>query len=403
MSNAMGKNFVDFEQYPQTAHMQNRCVSMIADLFHAPSSHGPDGESDQAMGTSTVGSSEAIMLAVLAMKKRWQNKRKAEGKDWYRPNIIMNSAVQVCWEKAARYFDLEEKYVYCTKDRFVIDPVEAVNLVDENTIGICAILGTTYTGHFEDVKTINDLLVERKIDCPIHVDAASGGFVAPFTCPDRVWDFRLEKVVSINTSGHKYGLVYPGVGWAFWRSHEFLPKELVFNVNYLGTEQSTFTLNFSKGAAHIIGQYYQLIRLGFDGYKAIMKNLTLTSAHLAQGVRDIGFVLLSDNDGTSGVPLVAFRFPDDSERMYDEFALSAVLRRRGWVVPAYTMAPKSSQMKLMRVVVREDFTMHRCSLLLQDIKTALKWLDDMDDATINRYITYVFPPCLQSFSLFLLG
>jgi glutamate decarboxylase len=206
MSDAMSKNFIDFEQYPQTAHIQNRCVNMIADLLHAPTSDDAAGDHD-AIGTSTVGSSEAIMLAMLAMKKRWQNRRKAEGKDWTRPNIVMNSAVQVCWEKAARYFDVEEKYVYCTEERYVIDPKTAVDLVDENTVGICAIMGTTYTGQYEDVKAINDLLKEKKIDCPIHVDAASGGFVAPFVNPSLVWDFRLENVVSINVSGHKYGLV----------------------------------------------------------------------------------------------------------------------------------------------------------------------------------------------------
>jgi len=203
MTEAFSKNFIDYEEYPQSADIQNRCVNMIARLFNAPTSQ----DSDHAIGTSTIGSSEAIMLATLAMKKRWQKKRKAEGKDWSNPNIIMNSAVQVCWEKAARYFDIEEKYVYCTDDRYVIDPEEAVNLVDENTIGICVILGTTYTGEYEDAKAINDLLVERGIDCPIHIDAASGGFVAPFVNPNLQWDFRLEKVVSINVSGHKYGLV----------------------------------------------------------------------------------------------------------------------------------------------------------------------------------------------------
>lgn len=204
MAEALPKNFIDYEEYPQTADIQHRCVSMIARLFNAPTHE--DG--DTAMGVSTVGSSEAIMLGTLAMKKRWQKKRKAEGKDFSNPNIVMNSAVQVCWEKAARYFEIEERYVFCTTDRYVIDPVEAVNLVDENTIGICAIIGTTYTGEYEDVKAINDLLLEKNIDCPIHVDAASGGFVAPFVVPDLEWDFRLEKVVSINVSGHKYGLVW---------------------------------------------------------------------------------------------------------------------------------------------------------------------------------------------------
>ncbi|KAL4786586.1 pyridoxal phosphate-dependent transferase [Aspergillus varians] len=397
MANAISKNFIDFEQYPQTARMQTRCVNMIAELFNAPTNANSgseaktEGEGEGAMGTSTVGSSEAIMLGMLAMKKTWQKKRRAAGKDTSQPNIIMNSAVQVCWEKAARYFDVEERYVYCTEDRYVIDPVQAVELVDENTVGICAILGTTYTGHYEDVKGINDLLVERGIDCPIHVDAASGGFVAPFICPEREWDFRLEKVVSINVSGHKYGLVYPGVGWVFWRSPDYLPKELIFNVNYLGAEQATFTLNFSKGASHIIGQYYQLIRFGRNGYKAIMQNLVQISQKLAQGLTDLGLLILSDNtgNGSNGVPLVAFRFPEDESRLYDEFALSAVLRRRGWVVPAYTMAPKSNHLKLMRVVIREDFTAHRCGILIEDIKTAIKWLEDMDETTIERYTTYV--------------
>lgn len=205
MAESASKNFIDYEEYPQSAEIQNRCVNMIARMFHAPTAE--EDEHYHAVGTSCVGSSEAIMLGTLAMKKRWQNKRKAEGKDYSRPNIVMSSAVQVCWEKAARYFDIEEKFVYCTPDRYVIDPEEAVDLIDENTIGVCVILGTTYTGEYEDVQAVNDLLVERGIDCPIHVDAASGGFVAPFVTPNLEWDFRLEKVVSINVSGHKYGLV----------------------------------------------------------------------------------------------------------------------------------------------------------------------------------------------------
>jgi glutamate decarboxylase len=208
MTESFSKNFIDYEEYPQSADIQNRCVSMIGRLFNAPT-----GKAGAAVGTSTVGSSEAIMLSVLAMKKRWQNKRKAEGKDWHHPNIIMSSAVQVCWEKAARYFEVEEKYVYCTPERYVIDPEETVNLVDENTIGICIILGTTYTGEYEDAKAVNDLLIKKNIDTVIHIDAASGGFVAPFVVPDLEWDFRLEKVVSINTSGHKYVISSPSCNY----------------------------------------------------------------------------------------------------------------------------------------------------------------------------------------------
>ncbi|PTB63738.1 glutamate decarboxylase [Trichoderma citrinoviride] len=386
MTEAFSKNFIDYEEYPQSADIQNRCVNMIGDLFHAPAG----GES---VGTSCIGSSEAIMLAVLAMKRRWKLRRQAEGKPADRPNIVMSSAVQVCWEKAARYFEVEEKYVYCTETRYTIDPEEAVNLIDENTIGIAAILGTTYTGHYEDVKGINDLLVERGLDVPIHVDAASGGFVAPFVLPDLEWDFRLPQVVSINVSGHKYGLVYPGVGWVVWRSHEYLPQDLIFNINYLGAEQSSFTLNFSKGASQVIGQYYQFIRLGRRGYESIMSNLTRTADYLTDVLeQSLGFVIMSERNG-QGLPLVAFRFKTAAEggkqRHYDEFALAHHLRSRGWVVPAYTMAPHTDQMKMLRVVVREDFSKSRCDLLIHDIKLCLAMLENMDAETVRKQEEFI--------------
>jgi len=384
MTEAFSKNFIDYEEYPRSAEIQNRCVNMIARMFNAPT-HIDEGN---AMGTSCIGSSEAIMLGVLAMKKKWQNKRKAEGKDWHNPNMVMNSAVQVCWEKAARYFDVEEKYVFCTPDRYVIDPEEAVNLIDENTIGICAIIGTTYTGEYEDVKKINDLLVKKKIDCPIHVDAASGGFVAPFVNPNLQWDFRLEKVVSINVSGHKYGLVYPGVGWVVWRSPEFLPQELVFNINYLGADQASFTLNFSKGASQVIAQYYQFLRLGKRGYRSIMLNLTRTADYLARQLEELGFLIMSEGGG-KGLPLVAFRLDPDEQHHYDEFAIAHQLRERGWVVPAYTMAPHSEKLKLLRVVVREDFSKSRCDTLVTDVKLALQVLGEMDKKTVESYQKHV--------------
>lgn len=384
MAESFSKNFIDYEEYPQSADIQNRCVNMIGDLFHAPAG--------TSVGTSTVGSSEAIMLGVLAMKRRWKKRREAEGKSTEHPNIVMSSAVQVCWEKATRYFEIDEKLVYCTSDRYVMDPDECVDLCDENTIGICCILGTTYTGEYEDVKAINDLLVERGIDVPIHVDAASGGFVAPFVVPDLEWDFRCEKVVSINVSGHKYGLVYPGVGWVIWRAPEYLPQELVFNINYLGADQSSFTLNFSKGASQVIGQYYQLIRLGKHGYRAIMSNLTRTADYLTETLESKGFVIMSERSG-AGLPLVAFRFRTEdeggkSERHYDEFALAHHLRSRGWVVPAYTMAPNSN-VKMLRVVVREDFTKSRCDSLINDIVLCLGLLDETDRESIKKREDYI--------------
>ncbi|KAI1099624.1 glutamate decarboxylase [Jackrogersella minutella] len=386
MAESFSKNFIDYEEYPQSADIQNRCVSMIGRLFNAPTDHQ---EAGGAVGTSCVGSSEAIMLAVLAMKKRWKNKRVAAGKSADKPNIIMSSAVQVCWEKATRYFEVDEKLVYCTPDRFVIDPKETVDLVDENTIGICVILGTTYTGEYEDVKGVNDLLVERDLDIPIHVDAASGGFVAPFVVPDLEWDFRCEKVVSINVSGHKYGLVYPGVGWVVWRDAIYLPQELVFNINYLGADQSSFTLNFSKGASQVIGQYYQLIRLGKKGYRSIMSNLTRTADYLSEALTALGFVIMSKKSG-EGLPLVAFRLPDtETERNYDEFALAHRLRARGWVVPAYTMAPHTNDLKMLRVVVREDFTKNRCDSLITDIRYCQQLLEQLDKDSIKRQEEFI--------------
>ncbi|KHN98334.1 glutamate decarboxylase [Metarhizium album ARSEF 1941] len=385
MAHSLSKNFIDYEEYPQSADIQNRCVNMIGDLFHAPSG--------SAIGTSSVGSSEAIMLAVLAMKRCWKIRRQAQGKSTERPNLIMSSAVQVCWEKATCYFEIEEKFINCTPTRFVIDPEEMVAKCDENTIGCVLILGTTYTGDYEDVKAVNDLLIEKNVDVPIHVDAASGGFVAPFVVPDLEWDFRCEKVVSINVSGHKYGLVYPGVGWAIWRAPEYLPQNLVFNIDYLGAQQSSFTLNFSKGASQIIGQYYQLIRLGKQGYRAIMSNLTRTADYLSDSLEKLGFIIMSKRSG-EGLPLVAFRFPEpdidrSEDRHYDEFALAHQLRSRGWVVPAYTMAPNTNKMKMLRVVVREDFSRSRCDVLIHDIKLCLNVLEDMDRETIKRQENYI--------------
>ena len=270
----------------------------------------------------------------------------------------------------------------------MIDPEEAVDLVDENTIGICTILGTTYTGEYEDTKKINDLLVKRDIDCPIHVDAASGGFVAPFVVPDLKWDFRLSKVVSINVSGHKYGLVYPGVGWAVWRSPEFLPQELVFNINYLGADQASFTLNFSKGASQVLGQYYQFIRLGKLGYRSIMKNLTRTADYLSNCLEQMGFIIMSKTGG-KGLPLVAFRLNPERPHHWDEFALAHLLRERGWVVPAYTMAPHSEKLKLMRVVVREDFSRARADALITDIRQSVMSLMKMNGDHIEKHMEHV--------------
>ncbi|CAO3653715.1 unnamed protein product [Mucor hiemalis] len=382
MAENLSKNFIDYDEYPQSVELCNRCVNMIARLYHAPM-HDSEEES---LGCSTVGSSEAIILATLAMKRRWQNARKAKGLSTENPNLVMGANCQVAWHKAVRYLEIEPREVECTEELLYMDPHKAAELVDENTIGVCAILGSTYTGHYEDVKTLNTLLEakneENDWDVGIHVDAASGGFVAPFIVPELEWDFRLSRVVSINVSGHKYGLTYAGVGWAVWRSAEYLPKSLIFNINYLGSDQASFTLNFSKGAAHVIAQYYVLIRLGQSGFRKIMSNLTATADHLSQRLEHTGRFIIMSETGGRGLPLVAFRLKE--KHAYNEFDISSKLRERGWIVPAYTMAPNVEHIKMLRVVVREDFSRSRCEILLKDIIAALSALDAADELSIIK-------------------
>ncbi|XP_061976875.1 glutamate decarboxylase 4-like isoform X2 [Populus nigra] len=368
-------NIVSFNKHRGSHHSSdlNRCVNIIAHLFNAPL-----GESEAAVGVGTVGSSEAIMLAGLAFKRKWQNKRKAEGKPYDKPNIVTGANVQVCWEKFARYFEVELKEVKLTEDYYVMDPVKAAEMVDENTICVAAILGSTLNGEFEDVKLLNDLLVEKNRitgwDTPIHVDAASGGFIAPFLWPDLEWDFRLPLVKSINVSGHKYGLVYAGVGWVIWRSKEDLPEELIFHINYLGTDQPTFTLNFSKGSSQIIAQYYQLIHLGYEGYRNVMENCHENAMMLKEGLEKTGRFKIVSKD--IGVPLVAFSLVDKSWG-HDEFEIAETLRRFGWIVPAYTMPADAKHITVLRVVIREDFSRTLAERLVRDITKVLHELDSL--------------------------
>ncbi|KAG6392670.1 hypothetical protein SASPL_146894 [Salvia splendens] len=405
---AINKNYVDMDEYPVTTELQNRCVNMIAHLFNAPL-----GDEETAVGVGTVGSSEAIMLAGLAFKRKWQNKMKALGKPHDKPNIVTGANVQVCWEKFARYFEVELKEVKLTEGYYVMDPEKAVEMVDENTICVAAILGSTLNGEFEDVKRLNDLLVEKnketgvedtqvvglmnchdhlnllscvhnqhlsRWDTPIHVDAASGGFIAPFLYPELEWDFRLPLVKSINVSGHKYGLVYAGIGWAIWRTKDDLPDELIFHINYLGSDQPTFTLNFSKGSSQIIAQYYQLIRLGHEGYRNIMENCQENAMVLKEGLEKTGRFTIVSKD--HGVPLVAFSLTDNSR--HNEFEISDMLRRYGWIVPAYTMPPDAQHITVLRVVIREDFSRTLAERLVLDIEKVLHELDTLPSKVTEK-------------------
>ncbi|XVE57217.1 hypothetical protein DITRI_Ditri04bG0073500 [Diplodiscus trichospermus] len=372
MMASINKNYVDMDEYPVTTELQNRCVNMIAHLFHAPV-----GEEETAVGVGTVGSSEAIMLAGLAFKRKWQHKRKLEGKSYDNPNIVTGANVQVCWEKFARYFEVELKEVKLQEGYYIMDVEKAVELVDENTICVAAILGSTLTGEFEDVKLLNELLTKKNEetgwDIPIHVDAASGGFIAPFLYSDLEWDFRLPLVKSINVSGHKYGLVYAGVGWVVWRNKEDLPDDLVFHINYLGSDQPTFTLNFSKGSSQIIAQYYQFLRLGFEGYKNVIKNCMENARVLKEGIEKTGRFDIVSKD--VGVPLVAFTLKDSSKHTVFEIAES--LRRFGWILPAYTMPADAQHVAVLRAVIREDFSHGLAKRLVSHIELVLKEMDSL--------------------------
>lgn len=367
MAATVSKNFVDADEYPQSAEIHDRCVNIVARLFNAPAA-------EQAVGCATVGSSEAIHLAGLALKWRWKAKMSASGKPVDKPNIVMGHNVQVCWEKFAKYFEVEPRYVDLTNDRFVIGIDEAISKIDENTIAVVGILGSTYTGEYEPIaelsQALDKLASQTGLDVPIHVDAASGGFVAPFLQPKLKWDFRLKRVVSINTSGHKYGLVYPGIGWIIWRDKEHLPEDLIFHVNYLGGDHPTFNLNFSRGAGQIIAQYYNFLRLGRSGYTEIMRALSDTAKLLSEEIAALDdFEIISKSDA---LPVVCFKTKEHIP--YNVFDLSAALRSRGWIVPAYTLAPNAENISVLRIVVREGLSEDMAMMLIADIQRAISQL-----------------------------
>ena len=374
MAETFDKNMIDKDEYPATAAIEARCVAMVADLFHAENLL--DDDATTAIGVSTIGSSEAVMLAGLALKWRWRDK---VGADWRKrtPNLVMGSNVQVVWEKFCRYFDVEPRYLPMADGRYVITPEQVLAAVDEDTIGVVGILGTTFTGELEPIAEIcaalDTLAADGGVDVPVHVDAASGGFVVPFLHPDLQWDFRLPRVVSINVSGHKYGLTYPGIGFVVWRSAEHLPEDLVFRVNYLGGDMPTFTLNFSRPGNQVIGQYYNFLRLGRAGYSQVMHCLSDTARWFGDQLRDSEhFELISDG---SAIPVVSFRLKGDPG--YTEFDVSQALRASGWQVPAYTMPEGAEDVTVLRVVVREGFSADLARALRDDTITALAHLDQL--------------------------
>ena len=368
------RNFIDHAEYPRTAEIEQRCIRMLANLFHAPG---------ETTGARTQGSSEAIMLGALSLKWQWRKRREAAGASSDKPNLVFGGDVHVVWEKFCRYFDVEPRIVPLQPDKYTIGPEDIEPHIDENTIGVAAVLGTTFTGHADDIVGINKFLVELRdekgLDVPLHVDGASGGFVWPFLYPDYEWDFRLEQVRSINVSGHKFGLVYPGVGWLIFREEADLAQDLVFLENYLGKTDKTFTLNFSTGSAMVIAQYYALIRFGHNGYTRVMEIMQANAHYLAKRISEIGpFQLIGD--GEDQLPLVAFNLAEDVP--YDEFDIAwQVAAERGWMLPAYTMPPKADHVTMLRALVKLNLSHALVHTLADDIAEACETLQKKGGAS----------------------
>jgi glutamate decarboxylase len=368
------RNFIDHAEYPRTAEIEQRCIRMLAELFHAPG---------ETTGARTQGSSEAIMLGALSLKWKWRQRREAEGKPTDKPNLVFGGDVHVVWEKFARYFDVEPRIVPLQPDKFTIGPEDVEPHVDENTIGVAAVVGTTFTGHADDVVGINDMLLtlkqEKGLDVPLHIDGASGGFVWPFLYPDAKWDFRLDQVRSINVSGHKFGMVYPGIGWLIFREKADLAEDLVFMENYLGKTDATFTLNFSTGSAMVLAQYYSLVRFGKQGYTVIMNVMQSNAEQLASRLAELDkFDLVARGEQT--LPLVAFKLAE--EQPYDEFDIAFQLAaERGWMVPAYTMPPNADKVKMMRALVKLTLNRALVDTLADDVAEAIETLEKKGPAS----------------------
>lgn len=364
------KNMIDKDEYPATAELEYRCWRMLADLWSVP-------DADNTVGTSTIGSSEACMLGGLALKRLWQEKRKAEGKPTDKPNLVMSAGVQVVWEKFCNYWDVEPRYVPVTLDHLVLDGFELEKYVDENTIGVVAILGQTYTGLYEPVKQIAEKLDEIEantgLDIKIHVDGASGAMIAPFCQPELEWDFKIKRVNSISTSGHKYGLVYPGVGWVVWRNKEACPESLIFHVSYLGGDMPTLTLNFSRPGSQVLLQYYQFLRLGMEGYRRLQQGSLDVAQFLSSEIAKMApFELISKGDT---IPVFAWRLKDGATQNWDLYDLADRLRMRGWLVPAYPMPDAISNLVVQRIVVRVGLSRDLAGFLIDTIKEEVEELE----------------------------
>jgi glutamate decarboxylase len=363
------RNFADPDMYPHTKETEFKCVRWLHDLWNGPKNAEP-------YGAATIGSSEACMLGGLAHKWNWIEARKKAKKNFNRPNMVTGGNVQIVWKKFLRYFDVEPRIVPLKPGNYRLTAEHLDKYVDENTICVVAIAGQTFTGEDDDIQEIHDWLdkYERKtgISIPMHIDGASGGFVNPFLYPDYKWDFRLPRVQSINASGHKYGLVPPGLGWIVFKDRKVFNENLVFYVNYLGGEAPTATLNFSKSSATILVQYYMFLRLGREGYTRIMRHAVSHAEYLRDRLTKSGKFQIMN--ATQRIPVVALTL-DKSVKKYNEFDISNKVRERGWILAAYSMPPDAQTVNSLRIVVRPHLNRNVAELLADDIERACEFLE----------------------------
>ena len=373
MDLSIDKNMIDKDEYPQSAELESRCIHMLADLWHSPAAA-------TTIGTSTVGSSEACMLGGLAALWRWRAARKTAGKPTTTPNMVCGP-VQVCWHKFARYWDVEIREVPMSDGQWFMTPQDMLERVDENTIVVVPTFGQTFTGLYETVKPLSDALddLEKRngLNVAIHVDGASGAMLAPFCAPDIEWDFRLSRVKSISTSGHKFGLAPLGAGWVVWRDAQDLPEGLIFHVNYLGGDMPTFALNFSRPAGQIIAQYYNFLRLGREGYERIHSACYETAQFLARELVKIGpFEMLYNGDPQLGIPALTWRLKPGANANFSLYDLADRLRIRGWLVPAYSLPANVEKVVVQRILVRQGLSIDMAKLLLADFERDIKFFEE---------------------------
>eukprot|EP00511_Aplanochytrium_stocchinoi_P009187 CAMPEP_0204863496 /NCGR_PEP_ID=MMETSP1348-20121228/3354_1 /ASSEMBLY_ACC=CAM_ASM_000700 /TAXON_ID=215587 /ORGANISM="Aplanochytrium stocchinoi, Strain GSBS06" /LENGTH=570 /DNA_ID=CAMNT_0052013835 /DNA_START=95 /DNA_END=1807 /DNA_ORIENTATION=+ len=398
-------NLADQTVYPASFRMHNKCVNIVANLWNCPKPKDFDNNGGTYAGAGTVGSTEACLLSGLALKFRWRkwyarkyNKSEEEVLS-IRPNLVISTLYQAAWEKLFKYFDIIPKFVRPSYKEMKIDPEKVGALIDEHTMGVVCIMGNHYSGHYDRVDLVDAIVEkvnkEKGLEVGIHVDAASGGFVAPFQEYLPPWDFRLKNVMSISASGHKFGEAVCGTGWLVWRQKERLAEHVAISVSYLGGHADSYTLNFSRPAAGLYSQMYKFFRLGREGYTQITENMMAVAKYIRDEIKGMKgedgvtplFEILDDGD-KGCLPVVAAMLNPDLHLPFDDVDLQYALVQGHWYVSGYAMAfehptqktqlalfhDQVSSKTMFRIVVKSNLTIRLAEHLVETFHGAIKYL-----------------------------